>query len=119
MAQGGDPSRYAASNRSAMARVYTPVPRRQTSVAVPAARRAGAACSVGSPMHGHHDDDDDHDDDNDRSRGNSNPSTWHENNLRVKHGLTSRIARYGGELRSPSAGRTDSGSVIAGSVLIG
>src|ERR1700730_3366200 len=118
MSQGGDPSRYAASNRSAMARVYTPVPRRQTSVAVPAARRAGAACSVGSPMHGHHDDDDDHDDDNDRSRANSNPSTCNENNLGLKHELTSRIERYGGELRSPSAGPRDPGSDLAAPSLL-
>ena len=69
-------------------------------------------------MHGHHDDDDDHDDDNDRSRGNSNPSTWHENNLRVKHGLTSRIERYGGELRSPSAGPRDPGSDLAAPSLL-
>ena len=37
-------------------------------------------------VHGHHDDQDDHDDDNDRSCNNSNPSTWHENNLRVNSG---------------------------------
>jgi hypothetical protein len=64
----------------------SPIPRRETLVAVSAARGAGSACSAASPVHGHHDDHDDHDDDNDRSCNNSNQSTWHENNLRVNSG---------------------------------